>query len=472
MLAGLLDENKQLRAMLQTVTNFVGEGIGGLTEKVGLKGHKDIDSFMEFVHQGDRQTLLRHYDTWKEQKAAAAGNDTVNMEDVDGDDRPTTKARNSNVKDAGRRSQPSSRASSPVNATSANNQDVGLSRKRSRTEKSVSGGASKSVQPATAQSSASATNSNSNATAEGKQESGGSAQASPVNANTAKTGFAPSPLSGNNLNTSSTASFPSLPSNNTQPPDYATYLSLMSAAQGPGNNVSNFTNPSFYSQMGGTSTGPTYNTFANSHFGANSAASGWNNSGMRPSGAQFDNSGNVGPASGGSNPFFFDTAEPMSMPTSSFTNEFLNQFIHTGLTPLIDPSYQNTLFPWSTNNVDSQQNAATPASSSSSINQLPSPVNQNHGNMNLTNMQNQQQQQQQQQQSGFVPQLSLGQTSLQQSQQPQQQRGQHQQPSVPPQLYNPLASPSSSLPSIPPGFSPDELINSNPLLAAIHIISL
>ena len=46
----------------------------------------------------------------------------------------------------------------------------------------------------------------------------------------------------------------------------------------------------------------------------------------------FTGSGSA-PASSG---FFFDTAEPLSMPTSSFTNDFLSEYVNTGLTPMFD----------------------------------------------------------------------------------------------------------------------------------------
>jgi hypothetical protein len=167
------------------------------------------------------------------------------------------------------------------------------------------------------------------------------------------------------------------------------------------------------------------------------------------------------------------------MPTSNFTNEFLNEYIHTGLTPLIDPSYQGNLFPWATNSMDLPQGAPTPSSSTSSMHQMPSPVNVNLATSSSTGQSatGLSQGPPQQPGAGFVPQLSLLQNQMQQQQQQQQQQqfqAQRQAGQMNPnQEYNPQmqSSPRSLLPSIPPGFSPDELINSNPLLAALHIIS-
>ncbi|KAK9895686.1 hypothetical protein P389DRAFT_67759 [Cystobasidium minutum MCA 4210] len=466
MLRGLLDENKQLRHMLQTVTNFVGDGIGGLSHKAGLKDYGDIDNFMEFVHRGDRKTLLAHYDTWKESKAAASGGgnagaseSAANLDTPDGEQSsaPPSKGKNGNTnkEGTGKRSQPSSRATSPVNNSSTN--EGGLSRKRSRNDKSNSTPAATSKAPTSQDSATSAV----------KQEN----SSAPNSANPPSNPFDPSAHS-SAANNARTPAFPSIISN-PPPADYAAYLNYMNSSM-PNTNASTSYNPPYYSQLP-NSNGPqntTYNTFSNYGNGM----SGW----PGRFGDQFpgnnNNNSNTGAGAGGSNAFFFDTAEPMSMPTSSFTNDFINQYIHTGLTPLIDPTFQNTsMFPWSMNSSDGNAHSApTPSSSTSSMHQMPSPINQNNNNSNnqssANNNNNQNrnsnqlstmQSQQQQQLGNFVQPLSLG-----QSQQQQQQT-----PSLPPQLYNPLASPSLSLPSIPPGFSPDELINSNPLLAAIHIIS-
>lgn len=58
------------------------------------------------------------------------------------------------------------------------------------------------------------------------------------------------------------------------------------------------------------------------------------NSWSMPSASMSDFTGSgSAPASSG---FFFDTAEPLSMPTSSFTNDFLSEYVNTGLTPMFD----------------------------------------------------------------------------------------------------------------------------------------
>lgn len=468
MLRGLLDENKQLRTMLQTVTAFVGDGIGGLTSKVGIKNHMDIDTFMEFVARGDRQTLITLYDNWKDRKAAGAIDTTApGYAEADGSNDTFGKSRGSanNKNNTGTSSQRSSRANSPVNSSSGPNVKADLSRKRSRNEKSNSTTQNDSS-PFERPSPQGGLAGNQNNDAAEKSQAGpssGKSQPDKDAQSSSKSTFTP-PASAAPANSTTAASMPSsAQTKNLDPPAaYRNYMELMASATAPNlsNTATNFSH-SFYTQQPGPNGNTQWPNFASSA----SMPPGYN-----PSHVHSDNHSNSASNAGATNAFFFDTAEPMSMPTSSFTNEFLNQYIHTGLTPLMDPSYQHAMFPWSANGAEAQQGAPTPASSSSSMNQMPSPVNQhnkinNNQNNNFSSPHNMQSQM-----NAFVPQLSLAQNPLQHQQQQQPQQA-HQFSAVPPPMHNPLASPRSALPSIPPGFSPDELINSNPLLAAIHIIS-
>lgn len=451
--------------MLQTVTGFLGDGLGGLTSKVGIKNHMDIDNFMEFVARGDRETLITLYDNWKDRKATGAYDALKvgqNEKEATGELPAKSKANGNSKNSAGWSSQRSSRASSPVNDSSAAAApEAGPSRKRSRNEKSNSG--ANKDQPSTeklSSQSASTEKQNTDIVHKSKEEPS-SMQGQPDQntsiSSTSHPAFKHPETTVPTGNTSNASAPSTSQTSSFEPPAaYRNYMELMAAATAPNvTNTATNLNHSFYTQQPNTNTNNQWQNFASSGH-----LPGYNAAQQSQFVGNNNNPGNAGP----SNAFFFDTAEPMSMPTSSFTNEFLNQYIHTGLTPLIDPSYQNSLFPWSSNSIEPQQGAPTPTSSTSSMNQMPSPVNQNN-TINQNNSSIGSQHNMQSQMNTFVPQLSLAQNAL-------RHPPQLPFPAVPPQMYNPLASPRSSLPAIPPGFSPDELINSNPLLAAIHIISL
>lgn len=60
--AGVLEENKQLRTLLQQVSAFVGKGLGGHSHELGFQ---NVEDFEEFVNRHDRDTLHRIHEGWK-----------------------------------------------------------------------------------------------------------------------------------------------------------------------------------------------------------------------------------------------------------------------------------------------------------------------------------------------------------------------------------------------------------------------
>ena len=62
MYLGLLEENQQLRQLLQQVSGFVGKGLGGHSHELGFQ---NVHDFEEFVDRADRDTLHRIHEGWK-----------------------------------------------------------------------------------------------------------------------------------------------------------------------------------------------------------------------------------------------------------------------------------------------------------------------------------------------------------------------------------------------------------------------
>lgn len=365
-----MEENKQLRTLVQQISGFIGEGLGGHTQRLGFS---NVTDFEEYVSQSDRDTIHRIHEGWKTRYSKNTKVDGLNSAESAS---PHSATHNNAVESHGRNSR--SGPSSPAGgATSGSKSDSTKSGSQGAT--TVNGDAHSRKHPRASMSDGAGT------LITGKPTTHNITTAPPAQ---------PTQQSESSLRTQRQA-LQSTAATQTQLQSTLPYLTI-----------------------GGTSTVPSaqycYNTGA--PVGSTLAAAG-------PS-------------------LFFDVADPLNIsntPSSAvFTNEFMSDFGHTGLTPSYDSTaFGATEFAWPDYNI-------LPSSTPGAYMQL-DPVDSNQA------LQGQSQ----------YTQFDVSRTSQQPSSIASNQVSQASTPiASAAQVQNAASAPSAN-----------EIFSSSPLLQAIHLLS-
>jgi len=324
-----MEENKQLRILSQNLAKFIGDGLGGLTAGLGFTGESLDKDFKDFVYRGDKETLHRLYEQFREQQASDLARGRA------GDSVPngSAKDRQNSSKAYSRQTSPAlSRPQMPSNPPSHESDKKptpdapAVSQRQSPVQQMVQ---TQRQQQSPVQSQA--FHQQQQPQAYEFQPSGPTYQ--------------PSFTAPANYNANSSTSYPQAASAKS-----LSAFPFANTASGSTNTSVNFSgfmpasekqSPEFYNQQ-------SYNQ--QSFEQANSTSK--NKAGL-----------------------FFDTAEPSSMPTAAFTNNFISEYWKTGLTPTLDTTdafaaFQN--FDWGNMPQNMPFEPVTPVSSTSASSSNPS----------------------------------------------------------------------------------------------------
>lgn len=295
-----MEENKQLRTLTQNLSKCIGEGIGGLTDRLGFTGETSKEDFDDFVNRGDKDTLHKLYAQFQEHRKnemikGAAGNPGYNgLTKLGGDDgKPDVSTNKGESPSTSRRNSPAPRSA----PNSASKKEPTRSKKPTPEIGPVSA-AQQVPQYAQVQQLPQPQQQYSQASLFPQQPPNGQSRL----ANSQR----PSPdgYNGSTLNeqsiarAKSLAAFPfaNIGTSGTPPVNFGNFL--------PQSNVPDFSQPYNQQMTGGPAMTPAENSIVTN----------------------------------GLSNFFFDTAEPSSMPTQAFTDNFITEYLKTGLTPSLGAS--------------------------------------------------------------------------------------------------------------------------------------